>query len=325
MIKQKVNSDLEYYPPPNKRERPDNPRIEVVQTFESSNKTAKDTVDKGDQFDNAISIAAQVSKSRLRQSVKALASFHTRHTRSKSFADVPRWLIEQFLTLGYDDVKTHTYVKTGMSLNNVICVKPAGNNSQETIILSAHYDCIMQDHNNSTARAPGANDNATGVATVLEVARILKQIDLPRTIQFVCFSGEEQGLWGSTAYAAHVRQNNLNLHFLLNLDQVGFPSATKEVIIEQDLGNAAQGNDQKSQNLARTLAQIVQNRLGIPVKPGPIYSSDYMPFEARNYAVIGLYESGEYPPYHSDQDTPDKIDYDYLVNITKIASIAMFI
>jgi hypothetical protein len=309
------DSTLEFYPPPDKRQRPDIPRVSVTKAPDGRGSVS---LDKTKALHDAIALTNLVSQSNLRASVETLAGFSTRHTLSRDFHQVTNWVVQQFRGLGYDDVALHSYKRDGASPNNVICVKPSSGGGSETVILCAHYDCIMQRHNDATAQAPGANDNATGVAVILEAARIFAQTDLKHTIRFVCFSGEEQGLWGSTAYAAHVRREGLDVKFVLNLDQVGFPAASREIIIEQDLGNTVAGNDQASQALANTLAQAVSDQLNIPVKLGPIYDSDYMPFEARGYVVIGLYESGEnYPGYHSDQDTPDKVDYDYLVDVAK--------
>jgi Zn-dependent M28 family amino/carboxypeptidase len=76
-------------------------------------------------------------------------------------------------------------------LKNIACEKPGSTNN--TIIISAHYDSRMEDITNSTARAPGADDNASGVSALLEVARILSNVSLNNSIIFVLFPGEEQG------------------------------------------------------------------------------------------------------------------------------------
>ncbi len=77
-------------------------------------------------------------------------------------------------------------------LENIVCEKPGSTNN--TVMISAHYDSRMEDINNSTARAPGADDNASGVSALLEVARILSNVSLNYSIIFVLFSGEEQGI-----------------------------------------------------------------------------------------------------------------------------------
>lgn len=293
--------------------------------FVSSAKTLEAVSEKADQFDRGIALAAQVSKSNLEQSVRALESFHTRHTASLNSSQITDWLMEQFRGFGYDNVNLDQFTQNGLNLNNVICVKSGQNGATETVILCGHYDSVIANNpNNTTLRAPGANDNATGIAVILETARLLALEPLNRNIQFVCFTGEEQGFWGAEVYSAKVKQANLNLRFLLNLDQIGFPLASREVIIEHDKGNVLPNNDEPSKLLAQTLAQVAHTRLNIPIGTAGIERSDYMPFESRGYTVIGLYESGNYQHQHTNRDTSEKIDYDYLVNMSKIAVTAMF-
>jgi Zn-dependent M28 family amino/carboxypeptidase len=178
----------------------------------------------------------------------------------------------------------------------------------------------MEDINNAEERAPGANDNASGVSVVLEIARILCYTILRDSVQFAFFSGEEQGLWGSKKYADHIKRNNLNLHRLINLDMVGNPpSKENKVIIERDIGNRVSSNDQESQDFAQSIEQLATDLTNLKVMQGPIYDSDYMPFEAYGYVVAGIYDGGEEnPSYHSKTDIPSTINFEYAVSIAKI-------
>lgn len=313
--------NLETYSPFCKHRRRDNKTIPFI----ASAKTLKAVANKADLFETGLALSPQVSKSNLEQTVQALSSFHTRHTASATLSQVTDWIIGQFQGFGYNSVKLDPFTKNGLSLNNVVCIKPAQDGETETIILCGHFDTIIANFpDNATLRSPGANDNATGVAVILEVARILATVALNRTIQFVCFSGEEKGFWGAEAYSAKIKQANLNLRFLLNLDQIGFPAANGAVVMEHDKNNITADNDQASQLLAETVAQVAQNRLNIPIERAEIERSDYMPFEARGYTVFGLYESGEYQHQHTNRDTIENVDFDYLVNMAKIAVTAMF-
>jgi Zn-dependent M28 family amino/carboxypeptidase len=78
----------------------------------------------------------------------------------------------------------------------------------------------MENYLDYYSKAPGANDNASGVSAILEIARILYNKKLDYDLQFVFFSGEEQNLLGSEQYAKFIRKNNLNLHRLINLDMI---------------------------------------------------------------------------------------------------------
>ena len=108
---------------------------------------------------------------------------------------------------------------TGPSGKNLVLTIPG--QTAEEVILSAHLDSIYQS-GNSTISAPGANDNGTGTATVLEAARLLRQYRFQRTIRLILFTGEEQGLFGSAAYANdHLLTSVLGV---LNLDMFGYDS-----------------------------------------------------------------------------------------------------
>ena len=124
--------------------------------------------------------------------------------------------------------------------------------------------------------------------------------------------------------AAHVEQSGRQMAFVLNLDEVGFPNADREIIVERDLGNVVPANDQPSQQLAARIAQVATGQLGLRVKLGPIERSDYMPFEARGYVAVGLYESGDYEQfYHTSNDTPDRVDFSYVADMARVALIAL--
>jgi hypothetical protein len=312
-------SKLEYYPPPTRRLRKPEDLLDVA-------KSAAGLVAKHKKDDKAISLASQVSESKLRQSVEGLSAFPTRHTASVHLPQVAKWVEDQFRSLGYAQVSTFPFTPQDAVLNlmNIVCRKPGTDAAAPVRLVCAHFDCIMEQFSNNSARAPGANDNASGVAVMLELARLLASVTLPDTIEFLATSGEEQGLWGATAYAASVQSNGTNVRFVLNLDEVGFPNSHRDVILERDLGNEVSTNDLPSQQLAAAVAQAATDELNIPVKLGPIERSDYMPFEKRGYVAIGLFESGDYSAfYHTSKDTPDRVDFAYVADMTRVALLAL--
>ncbi len=263
------------------------------------------------------SLLSLVSLNNIRVWINDLSSFHSRHSKSKYINQVAEWIKSILQSFGYTDVYFHHYFEEGYRLRNVICHKRG--NTDRIIIICAHYDCIMEDINNAEDRSPGANDNASGVAVILELARILSHVSLEDSLQFVFFSGEEQGLWGSKKYAKYIKRNNVNLHRLINLDMVGNPPSKKGIIIERDMGNQISTNDQDSQNFAHFIEQMTVNLTNLQVIPGPIYNSDYMPFEAQGYVVVGIYDGGESnPSYHSKTDILSTINFEYTVSIAKI-------
>lgn len=153
---------------------------------------------------NIGSIIDKVNSTRLKHGVDILSSFHTRHTKSNNLEKVVNWLNSELQKACKDNqVFFQNYTKIDQNqtfyLKNLICKKPGitGTANNNTIIIGAHYDSRASNLNNTKVRAPGADDNASGVSGLLELARILSPFNLNYNIQFVLFSGEEQGKWGS--------------------------------------------------------------------------------------------------------------------------------
>ena len=187
------NLSQEFYPPPDKRKKPDIPLVKSRVVKRKWSGTLPDKY--------IAALTEQVSQSNITQWVNELCSFHTRHTKSNYINQVAAWLNDRFVEFGYTDIFAHEYTQQGYNLKNIICTKSGSVNTGQTIIVCSHYDCRMENLENADARAPGADDNASGVAVLLELARILRSVELEDDIQFAAFSGEEQGYWGSMAYA----------------------------------------------------------------------------------------------------------------------------
>jgi Zn-dependent M28 family amino/carboxypeptidase len=231
---------------------------------------------------------------------------------------VAQWLERRLRSFGYRDVTLWPYEQAGARLVNVVCVKPAAQRQRrDTILLGAHFDSRMEQIADATARAPGASDNASGVAVLLEVARLLAPVRLRDAVRFVLFSGEEQGLWGSAAYAAFVKSQNVPLRFVFNLDQTGW-SGRGALQIDRDEGGRVGTNDAESRRLVELMQRLAKRYISVPTRIGPAFGSDYVPFEARGYPIVGLYEGQGYPHYHKTTDTPDRVDVGYVTEAAKL-------
>jgi len=230
--------------------------------------------------------------------------------------------------MGYDDVDFHTYTENidghSYDLQNVYCNKNGINDKR--ILICAHYDSRMKNLGDSESRAPGANDNASGVSAILEIARVVKNHRLEYPLQFVLFSGEEQGLLGSKHYAKFVKDNNINIYRLINLDMIAYPAFNPEkIIIEIDNNkpehNQVKENDHDSIEFGKVMAHM-SSYTDLQITLGSIYDSDYEPFEAEGFVVIGAYDGSaqedQNPHYHDSSDTPDLIDWNYLTSVTKM-------
>jgi Zn-dependent M28 family amino/carboxypeptidase len=274
-------------------------------------------------------IVDQVNSTRLKNWIDNLSSFQTRHTKSEYIEDVAYWVKNELQSICNGRVYFHNFTQSDQgksySLKNIICDQGLASTNEDkghNVLISAHYDSRMEDINQSNARAPGADDNASGVAAVLELARVLSKVDLKNNIQFVLFSGEEQGQWGSSAYVKQHQTNNTKLDLAMNLDMVGYPSlGLGKVIIEHDLGNKNTTNDEYSKNVAKFIAQIDSEYTNLEASLRQLGKTDLIPFEAIGKTIIGFHDGGSElnPNYHSISDTPDTLDIGYLTSTTKLA------
>lgn len=201
-------------------------------------------------------------------------------------------------------------------------------------VVCAHYDAIGVRSRGGwdwrTDPAPGADDNATGVALVLECARVLAEQHFPWSIRFIAFSGEELGLWGSRAYATQAVERGERILGVLNYDMVGFNDLSQRLEL---VTNPA----------SRWLVELMRQsnrRYGIGLKVDVLedpsaWLSDHSPFWARGFdAILGIenylptdpetegVRKGDYrinTQYHSVLDLPDSVNYELVKRVTQLA------
>jgi FMN phosphatase YigB (HAD superfamily) len=270
------------------------------------------TVQKSKQQDPKIqSLVGEVKQDRLRQSVSELVSFKTRWSFSPQISKVPEWIHNQFVALGYtagNQVRYQPFVLPGSTQQqrNVLCGPP--HNSQKFVLVCCHYDSISE---KSSVSAPGADDNASGVAATIELARILRNVPLTqRAVLFAAFGGEEQGLFGSSACAEVAVSQGWPIDLVINMDMISYkdPGGASRIIVEYDQGNKNPANDAAAKSYAMTMAQAAADYTSLAVEHTNIWNSDYIPFETKGFACIGVYNAYENPYYHKSSDTLAKID-----------------
>ena len=290
-------------------------------------------------------ILEQVNSTKLKEYAEVLSSFYTRHTKSYYIDTVANWLKNEFDSICKGRVLFHNYTQSDQNqtyhLKNIICMTNNGNISSvdnntnkrnlspsslhnNTMIIGAHYDSRTKNINSTYARAPGADDNASGVSAVLELARILSPLNLKYNLQFVLFSGEEQGFWGSKNYVEYLDKNNRtkNIDLYINFDMIGHPPSNEsnKVVLEYDIGNKYKKNDMYSKAIALFIKQIASKYTNLNATLSKLGGSDFIPFEASNITVIGIHDEGpeKNPHYHNSTDVPDTINIKYLTSVTKI-------
>lgn len=336
-----ISTSLKQYPRPDKRTR--SKKIEsLTLAVGSSTQVPEKKVAKSElEVDNFIKAHLKlVSRSNIERWINSLTSFHNRHSKSIYIHQAANWLKKELEISGYknkeetndqeDGIYFHSFKEEGFEMRNVICSKKGKSNKY--VLLCGHYDTILGDNVEDTvSRAPRANDNASGVAAILEIARILFPIDLKYGIRFVFFSGEEQGLRGSEHYSELITDKNEDLALVINLDMIGqpgLPPTNKTVQIDVDKKfkgkpscNVTKGIDEASDNYATIMQKMAINYTNLDGQKGSAFASDYCPFEARGYVIIGAYDGSaepENPHYHHASDVPDNLDMEFLTSVTKM-------
>lgn len=248
----------------------------------------------------------------------------TRYSYAKEGLDeAAQYLSSQYATIGL----TATYDAfsyDGHEMANLVAELPGvGPNRDHMYILCAHYDSTSK---NPYSAAPGADDNASGCAAVLEAARILTQYRFNRTIRFIHFAGEEQGLIGSAHYAAAAAQRGDLIDGVINLDMIAYESVPPDDHIVE----VHAGIDPASIALAEVLISNIAEYdvLLVPeiVTSTATTRSDHGSFWNSQYpAILGIEDLNDFnPSYHSVDDTLANMQTHMMVEYTKacVATLA---
>jgi hypothetical protein len=242
----------------------------------------------------------------------------TRNTYSGTpIQKATQFVSEYFQTLGLE-VEMHNW--SNPNYPNVIATIPAEGDSDEIIIITAHMDDMP-----SGPIAPGADDNASGTTAVMIAAELFSQLQWSCTVRFIAFTGEEQGLLGSAAYALRSYDLGEDITGVLNLDMIAYNSDAYPIV---DLH--ARSWLPGSVAMANLFADVV-DVYGINLTPHVLIDhnlgnySDNKSFWDRGYnAILGIEDYDDFTPYyHTVNDHLDTLDMDYFVNYIK-ASIGTF-
>lgn len=313
--------------------------------------------------------ADNVSQERLRSNVESLVGFGTRHTLSEQDSDTRgigaarRWGEAQFRATSEacggclemalpERMIQGNRVPEPTRLVNVVAIQRGSERPDEVVIVQGHIDSRVSDVADFTSDAPGANDNASGTALVLEAARVLSQNEYPTTIVYALLSGEEQGLYGGQLLADYAEEQGWTVKAVLNNDIVGgscgsdgyCDDAHVRVFSEgpradlTDEIRAAQRrnggeNDSPGRNISRWLDQLAEaDPAGLDVRQ--IWRTDRMgrggdqiPFLEKGYPAVRISVAVEdYDHQHQDLrvedgvtygDTIDEMDFAYLAKVTR--------
>lgn len=298
-------------------------------------------------------IATAASAERIRSDLTALVGFGTRHTLSDTLSETRgigaarRWVHGRLSEIsrscgGCIDTEYHTVlvpparrIPDTTAVVNVLGFQRGSSDPNRYIIISGHLDSRASDVMDAEIDAPGAVDDASGVAAVLEVARLLSGYRFPATIVYAAVTGEEQGLYGSTALAERAEREGWFVEAMLNNDVVGnvqgidgvVDSTTVRVFSEgvradesEDMARARRALGGEVDSPARQLARYVHR---IAERHAPnldvmmVYrldrygrGGDHIPFSARGFPAVRLAELHEdYRRQHQDVRVEDGVAY----------------
>ena len=315
---------------------------------------------------------SEIKADNLETTVKKLVSFGTRHTlsdtksNSRGIGAAQRWVKSEFdkyatasngrltATIDFFDVKADgRRIANDSKLANVMgTLKGTDANDNRVLIVSGHIDSRVTDVMDPKSDAPGANDDGSGVAAVMELAKIMSKRSYPFTIIFVALTGEEQGLYGAKHLAEKAKSENWNIVAMLNNDMIGnslssgtnlrdntkfriFSEATPylETADEAKMRKLTnRDNDSPSRLLARYIKSVTEQYVP-QLEVNLVYRNDrflrggdHTPFSQNGFTAVRFCEMNEnFDHQHQDLrtenavkygDLPEFMDFDYLRKIT---------
>jgi peptidase M28-like protein len=320
-------------------------------------------------------IVQGISADRIQRSIYVLTSFKTRHTLSDTLPSgdaiggAASWIRAEFERAskesgGHLRVELDTFeqppapprVPEASQITNIVATLPGtdADTTGRTVVVSGHYDSRASGPLDSTSAAPGADDDGSGTAAVLELAHVMSHYKFAATIVFLAVAGEEQGLYGSTHWAKDARDRNTNIEAMLDNDIIGNSRSETGEVDRGTVRLFAQGvppdakpddallallraggeNDTPPRELARAIREIAGQYIP-SFKVRVIYRADrylrggdHLPFLERGYPAVRFTEPAEdFRRQHQDVrvekgvqygDTPDHVDFAYTADVARV-------
>lgn len=245
----------------------------------------------------------------------------TSYTYSPVIRYTEQYIFNAYKQMGYNPVYV-PWTKSGASGKTIVADLPGALHPERIWIVDGHFDTTSQ---NPTVSAPGADDNASGVAVTLVIAELLKNQRFSDTIRFVGFSGEEQGMLGSQVYAAQLKQAGVQLMGVMDLDQLGYDSNNDHVF---EIHSGVRANSLELAKMFITANTLYQQGLVIELKDTTAARwSDHSSFWDQGFAAMLAEEnwftdarpSDGTPCWHKVCDTLATVNVDYVHRAARTA------
>lgn len=262
---------------------------------------------------------SKVSQDSIAKLLQQFEAFGKKTPGTVALGQTGNWIRNYYQRLGYTDIRRDSFQYINHTLYNVVVTKKGTDYPDKYLIVDAHYD---------TYSGPGTNDNGSGTAIVMELARIMADLESAYSIKFVHFSAEEEGLIGSSHYVDEVVvPTGMQVKLVFNIDEVGgvHGQVNNTITCERD-ESPPQTNNEASWAYTDTLANLVQLYTALQTTVNYAYGSDYVPFQEKGYVITGFYETNESPYVHSPSDVLANLDvgYVYQVGAASMAALAYF-
>lgn len=255
-------------------------------------------------------IVNNVSSTNILADLNTFESIGIKEINTTALDNTQNWIKNRYLSLGYTDIVEQAFSFSGGTTHNIIITKTGTLYPDTYVIIDGHYDTI---------NGPGTNDNGSGTVLLLELARLLKDVDTEYSIKFIHFSGEENGLIGSNYYVNNtVIPQSLDIELVFNIDEIGGVSGmvNDTIVCEQDT-SAPTANNAASASMTQILANAMELYSTLNTEISNAYGSDYVPFENNGEIITGLFEKNESPYAHTPNDVLTNMDVNYLFQATK--------
>lgn len=252
-------------------------------------------------------------------------TLNTRYTFAGRIRDAEQFVYEYYQQLSIP-VQYANWTYGNYSGRNVVAEVRGTTQPERVFIVGGHLDSIS---NVPYSSAPGADDNATGTAATMVLARLLRDYQPAMTVRFVHFTAEEQGHWGSKVYAASLRQRGEQVAGYFDLDMIGW-DGNGDRVVEIHTAYGPKSNALADQYLERN------TRYGIGLtferKTGSASRfSDHSSFWDNDYASFLIIEnffndtlaSDRNPYYHNTGDLPSRVNFDYVARIARVTMAAL--
>jgi acetylornithine deacetylase/succinyl-diaminopimelate desuccinylase-like protein len=320
----------------------------------------------------------EVSAKRIETDIRKLVSFGTRNTLSeqdnptRGIGAARDWIYSEFQKISNDcgsclTVEKQTFLQQPTAnkrvleptnLTNVVATLKGTTNPERVYVVSGHYDSMCSSPSDAKCDAPGANDDASGTAAVIELARVMSKRKFDATIIFMTVPGEEQGLLGATYFAEQAKINKMNIEAMFTNDIIGGAMRFKNAANRQTMrvfsegvptneteqeANTRRGTGGENDSASRQLARFIK-------ETGDLYSpkfsvmmvyrrdrylrgGDHIPFLERGFTAVRITETNEdYNRQHQNirtengveyGDLPDFVDFEYVANVTRVNAASL--